>query len=42
MLMIITRWLIITVAILLASKFVPGIHVFWDSSMSLSGRFLSC
>ncbi|HNY49292.1 MAG TPA: phage holin family protein [Smithella sp.] len=27
MLMIITRWLIITVAILLASKFVPGIHV---------------
>ena len=27
MLVIITRWLIITVAILLASQFVPGIHV---------------
>lgn len=27
MIMIITRWLIITVAILLASQFVPGIHV---------------
>lgn len=27
MLVIITRWLVITVAILLASQFVPGIHV---------------
>lgn len=27
MILIITRWLIITVAILLAAKFVPGIHV---------------
>lgn len=27
MLLLITRWLVITVAILLASQFVPGIHV---------------